>query len=314
MYEVMANDKSQLKGIWYPGDLEKYFEKNKGSMPKEYWVGYADPDCFERTAEYTWVLKDGVPPSKAIKALFRGPTVIDCGNAIHICYYKALLDVLGDEKFDILFGTFHRPYRLIITQCGVAQNDNPLYYMSDFSRPAMTGEKGSLGKRPLSIGEECHIAGVPFYAHKHPKGFGGGWNVFYIGNNDKGEQLFIGHGFERPMTEMEIIRKLVERYNWERSPQDDEFIKNSSEKHLFDKKSQPFLKNFYTISDEDQEYLIKDGQLGYLPSVGKSLDIAVIADLIENGVKRDVYVTLATRIVEKSKRENEAKNNATAKV
>jgi len=100
---------------------------------------------------------------------------------------------------------------------------------------------------PLNIGEECHFKGVEWYANKHPAGFAGGWNVVCIGENENNEQLFVAHGFDTPKTEREINKLLVELYNRERTPEEEEFILQENKPHLYEKRTNNFLKHFYTV-------------------------------------------------------------------
>lgn len=242
---IMSNDKTTLTGVWYPADLDRFFQESGEVMPEDYWTGHADTAFFTKIGTCTFELKEGKSASDAIEALLRGPSVLDCGNATQLAYYKALLDVLGKDKFNELFS--EEIFKLTITQRGITDSQSPISYFADFTEAAKTGATGVLGNRPLAIGEECHFKGVPFYGNKHPAGFGGGWNVVYVGNNTSGEQLFVAHGFVKPMTEREINCLLVERYNRDRTPQDERLIETANKPSLYDKRVNPFLEVSYTI-------------------------------------------------------------------
>lgn len=110
---------------------------------------------------------------------------------------------------------------------------------------------GVLGKRPLQIGDECHFGGVIWYGNKHPEGFGGGWNVIYIGDDKAGNQLFTAHGFEEPLTENEINQKSVELYNRERTHQDNQRVTQEKKPELYGQKTNCYLMTHYTISKRE---------------------------------------------------------------
>lgn len=242
---IMTNEKTALTGVWYPTDLDRFLKESGEVMPEDYWTGHADTELFNKTGRFTFELKEGKPASDAIEALLAGPSVLDCGNATQLAYYKTLLGMLGQDKFNKLFSG--EIFKLKITQKGITDYQSPISLFADYSEASKTQARGSLGNRPLSIGEECHFKGIRFYGNKHPAGFGGGWNVVYVGNSTADEQLFIAHGFTKPMTEREIYRLLVEAYNLDRTLQDELFIEVAKDPSLYDKSVNRFLRTQYTI-------------------------------------------------------------------
>lgn len=237
------------KGIWYPVGYEKYLKDELNTeMNEAFWSGFANETFFEKTGAFTFKLKAGQKASEALLSFLNGPTVADCGNATTACYYKCVLDIIGEEKFDQLFGS--DTYALTITQRGITDLNCPLYYLSDYTESSKKMTSGILGKRPLKIGEECHFGGVLWYANKHPGGFSGGWNVIYCGNSGEGDQLFMAHGFERPLTEKEINQRLIAAYNRERTPKEECQANQLKKPHLYDKKINSYLIEHYTISQE----------------------------------------------------------------
>ncbi len=243
--QIMSNEKNDIFGVWYPSDFEVFFESRGMSMPDEYWTGYAHQGFFDKTDQFTFRLKSGQKASDGVKALLRGPSVLDCGNATQLAYYDALLGFLGVEKFDQLFSG--NPFTLSITQRGITCPESPISRLAHFTENAYIGEKGTLGHRPLEIGDECHIKGVPFYPHKHPVGFSGGWNVIHVGHTEDGQQLFMAHGFDTPKTEREINCLLTEGYNQERTSHDELYIEASETPALHDRERFSPLMTFYTI-------------------------------------------------------------------
>lgn len=276
--EEYLNRHEETEGIWYLDDYRKCLLTGYDiEMPAKLVSGYANDRYFNKVSPFVFVLKEGVRASEALLAFLKGPTIADCGNATTACYYKAVLDVLGAGCFDRMFGS--GPFALRIDQLGINNSESPLSLIADFTEAAKRGVNGSIGKRPLSIGEECHIQGVVFYGNKHPLGFGGGFNVIYKGDNEQGEQLFIGHGLSRPCTEREIIQRLVDQYNQERTPQDMQHIKELNRPNLYDRKVNVHLQHFYTLPLEIAMMQPKKIFGGYWPGSPRCLDINAISSI-----------------------------------
>jgi hypothetical protein len=239
-----------VKGIWYREDYQKLLKDEFDiEIGEEFSTGFANKEYFEKIGIYSFRLKEGKKPSEAIKKFLQGPTVADCGNALLVCHYKNLLDIIGEEKFDQLFSM--EGLRLTIGQKGITDLENPIYWLSDYTEASILQLEGIFGKRPLQLGDECYFQGVPWYGNKHPAGYGGGWNMIYVGDNDMGDQLFVGHGSEKPLTEREINQKLVELYNLERSPEDELYVTQAKKPWLYSKELNFYLKKHETISLEN---------------------------------------------------------------
>ena len=67
---------------------------------------YCNEKFFKISEPLNFILKPDVIPSNAILSLFNDKTCrtrIDCGNATQLCWYKALLDIIGEKKFNEIF-------------------------------------------------------------------------------------------------------------------------------------------------------------------------------------------------------------------
>ena len=240
-------------GIWYPDDYSKYLRDEMDSeMDPSFFTGYAKSEFFEKTGRFTFRLKEGKNASDAIRSFLEGPTVADCGNAIMACYYKCILDVVGDDKFNQIFNSSSGS-PLIIGQDGITDESSPISIFAEFTTASKQRREGVLGKRPLQIGDECHFDGVIWHANKHPEGFHGGWNVIYIGDDVDGNQLFTAHGFKKPLTEREINQQFIELYNRERTPQDEQYVATAKNPRLYGRNTNKYLTGSYTISAEEAE-------------------------------------------------------------
>ena len=287
------NKHTLLQGVWYPDDYRKILkDKFDIEMDESFHMGFANEQFWEKTGNFTFKLKEGCKPSQALLSFLEGPTVADCGNATTACYYKCILDIIGEEKFDQVFGS--KGFALKITQ-RILDEDSLLLGLAGFTQAAKNGESGVPGKRPLKIGEECHFSGVIWYGNKHPKGPGGGMNVLYIGDNAQGEQLFMAHGFEKPLTEREIIIRLIESYNRERTPQDEKHIAELQEPLRYAKKVNPHLVIYYTITMDalsvDPNFFIK----GFKADTCNALKAPVLVGLkkAQDGLKFMLHLALS---------------------
>lgn len=260
------------KGLWYPEDYFKNLKRKgiqiePGDIQKWY-DGYANPDFFEKIGPFIFKAREGIRPSEALMAFLEGPTVADCGNATLAIYYKTFLDLLGSEEFDRLYDD-NFVIKFIM--------DNPVdrsifrdlgadYVQQDSENTnKRRGKVGRPGERPINPGELLHFGCVKWYANKHPAGFGGGWNVIYGGRNEKGEQIFYAHGFDKPLTEKEINNLCVKDYNVKRTKKDLEYIENEDRSDLHDKKQNKWLTDYYKIDKKEMERDPEKFLEGFLP-------------------------------------------------
>lgn len=282
------NKHEMTKGVWYPNDYRKYLmDEFDVAMNESFCTGFANERFFEKTGPFTFKLKEGEKASEALLSFLEGPTVADCGNATAACYYKCILDVLGEEKFNAVFSSKH--FILTIGQEGITDANSPISYLADYSESSKQMAQGSIGKRPLKVGEECYFGGVIWYGNKHPEGAGGGWNVIYIGDNKEGQQLFMAHGFEKTLTENEINQKLVELYNRERTPQDEQYVVIAKKPKLYDKETNEYLVSNYTLSDREIKKTPNKFIKGFLVGSVRGLQVDEVVKL-KNSKNADQFM------------------------
>jgi hypothetical protein len=192
-----------MSGVWYFIDYQKYCDRTDNSCKEEYEYGFANPAYWEMTSPFVFRIKNDVAPSLAIKSFLQGFTIADCGSVIVACQYAALLNVLGEEKFNTLFDESAVP--LTISRFIFDPQTNPIAYF--FSRADKIPE----------IGDMCHFEGVSFYSVKHPLGHARGWTVVCSGKNRLDENLYYGFGPEdfrvNGVTERNLNRFFLNYYN-----------------------------------------------------------------------------------------------------
>jgi Protein-glutamine gamma-glutamyltransferase len=260
MSQIMSK-KEELEGLWYPND----YRKLNPQMPAGWRKGHANEKYFKRIGRFNFELLPSVKPSDGIRSFLKGPTTGDCGNALVICCYKAILDIVDEKIFDQFFDDPNSPLK--ITQVCIDPN-SPLSYFCRYTKNANQMNAGIEGRRPIKVGDMCGFKGVGIYTDKHPDGFGGAWNVIYMGLNEKQEQVYLGHGFSKPMTEKEILQLLLDEYNLERTEGDLQVIQKKNKPEVFSPEQNENLKNHYTIP----KYLLEHHVFGFAASLVKCLD------------------------------------------
>lgn len=171
------------------------------------------PALFENRGLYSFQSRKGVKPSDAIKSIFhkeQKSLILDCSTGLQIIHYKALLDFLGEEKFNKIFSQTG----IRIEQC--ISNKNPTVCIRDELnsdwRTIVESPEDMLGK--ITPGDLVYISNIKPYAKRHPAGETPGFNVIYLGKNEKGQHEFGGLFTEKRVhTYDEIIDLMIKDYN-----------------------------------------------------------------------------------------------------
>jgi hypothetical protein len=189
--------------------------------------GYMPIDYFDNMEHYNFRSKIGVKPSDAILSVFKAQTkalTLECSGAIDIIQYKALLDFLGEVKFNELFTS---------SRLHIGHNkgvDNALesvrtWHNHDFKK---------FVKSPLEMldtfntGDALYISNISSYSKRHYIGGSSGFNVIYLGKNVDGKPQFGGLFTDKHLhTYEEILNLLIQEYN--KFPYDLHFSKSQKE-------------------------------------------------------------------------------------
>lgn len=196
--EGFKNDVSLLSGgIFYP---EEYFQALKEAGLDDrieelrnldaFFYGYAPPESFElyEVAKRTsglgmFALKKGVLPSVAVDKMVEGLTLMECRGVCDLVRYLAIKEVLGNEKFDLLFSA-DSPFALTI---GFGTWMDPLNFLVEWineDRP---------DSEDIQRGDLVYFRNCRTYPLKHPHGVAQGFNTFCL---DETSQNFTGLGLE----------------------------------------------------------------------------------------------------------------------
>ena len=143
---------------------------------------------------FQFKIKEGASPSNAIKQMGRESlALLDCGSSREVAFYQALLEVLGDEKFNKLFER-KSPFSL---QIGTGQA-NPISCLF---------EKVQLrSSQEIQKGDFCHMTTIQEYMAKHPAGGARGFNVICC-DADAAAKKYLGLGLNPQGADREGIEK-----------------------------------------------------------------------------------------------------------
>jgi hypothetical protein len=211
------------------------------SKEKNFEIGYANPNYFERLSKFTWRLRPKVSASKGIKEFInpsKGKTIIECQATAQAIFYHTILNAIGSEKFDATFGSQEvdiLPSKRLLIQMDM-DSKNPLNnYLEDF-KPGLDAdetveleidEKMALSNkpnsRPAKVGGWYYIKNHQLYNIRHSQGIWGGENVIYTGRNEGGNHVFSGFGLSN-RTEKEMAEYLADEFNAPPSAEEIELI------------------------------------------------------------------------------------------
>ena len=216
-------------GMWYSIDYSRLINKNDdirsifGLSNKYYWdIGVARENGNSLLSYFQSY--DYIKPSDALKSFIIGPTFLECANAIQVTIYHHILNIVGEEKFNYLFGNLLTPFiitphlfepiNLSIrnkTADGIYESitGNPLYFLYD--------KIDDYSLDSLENNDIVYIGGVPLYQKKHFSGVLPGFNLICYRPSKSDEPRFVGFGPNEfpcgPLTYEEIRQILVDGYN-----------------------------------------------------------------------------------------------------
>lgn len=211
-------------GVHYPVSYLKALESAEGDKWqsrlktfKDYGMsyhGYASPNHFKMVPDsdspsgkkiMTFVLKPGVQASEALEKLENGLSILGCGETCQVAQYKAILDVLGAEKFDALFA---------------AEGSTPLIISGTHPKNPISKLRNYIYKKEASLGdvrrgELVYFHNASSYQDKHQIGVSQGYNSICI--HEAGESSkFTGLGWPADGLNHEQIKEVMRsKYNFE---------------------------------------------------------------------------------------------------
>jgi hypothetical protein len=153
-------------------------------------------------------LKKNCKPSEALSAIKTNLSLLDCSMVCQIGQYQAILEVLGEAKFNKLFSRDGK-FPMVIGQYGEKINSLCQGFLSGGSN-----KSGIKGERPVNIGERHCFLNDEKYRERHSlMGDSQAMNVIPI-HSTPGKQKFVGFGLPGAgVSEEEIEQYLIDQYN-----------------------------------------------------------------------------------------------------
>jgi DNA replication protein DnaC len=227
-------------GMWYAEDYSRLINRDddtksiKGLSNKHYWdIGVSRANGISLLSYFQSF--DYIKPSDALKSFIIGPTFLECANAIQVAIYHHILNIVGEQKFNYLFGNLLTPF--IITphifepiqlserkktfdKSYEAITGNPLYFLYD--------KIYDYSLSSLENNDIIYIDGVSSYQEKHFSGIFPGFNLICYRPSKLDEPRFVGFGPNEfatgPLTYEEIRQILVDGYNQDQDENTKKFI------------------------------------------------------------------------------------------
>lgn len=258
--EIMARQLGSQRGVMY---LPTYFQEIEKEEHKEY-LDYclekieSPPDyrCFKTKKNdfFHFTARPQFLASESLHSFLIGPTAAECGSTTEAVFFKIMLDLLGEERFNALFSTNENPFQ--IKKWGGDDSFSSLY---PFIEPVNPDFEASINPNELEVGDHIFLQGVPWYRVKHPLGHMGGMHGIVVGFNEEKKPLIGGMEFSQPKTIEEIYVELLNEYNKPQTYEDAYFyqknwsleqqatIKGEEGPFHCEMKMYPFLKNEQAI-------------------------------------------------------------------
>jgi hypothetical protein len=219
MQETNRGGNDPTRGVHYEHTYQQSFPQH---WDHNYLGGYADPLVFTTQKPMRWQLLPGLSASHGLRRWLDGLTIAECGSVLVALQLRQVLEVVGDARFDQLFGSTQpgsqpQAQRLLIT----ANLDECLPNAHALVRP--------VGSTPghFKIGAKYYFENCRQYLRKHPDGPLRGENAVYLGVI-QGQDHFEGFGIPQA-TAGEIFDILFDAYNAPRTEGDYQYILESED-------------------------------------------------------------------------------------
>ena len=131
-------------------------------------------------------------PSQALDEAFQNIALLGCVEACQLVQWQGIRKVLGDEKFNDLFGK-SSPFKLMVAH----RDDNPLNRLrcvSSYPKP-----------EDIHTGDIIYVTNIPDYGDYHPFGAEGGYNGICIDTETSKSPKITIHGLKPEGSTLEEI-------------------------------------------------------------------------------------------------------------
>ncbi len=214
-------------GFWYANDYFSFLVKlikisgnASGKKRLDYFLkkdcfrlGYADPQSglflrAEGESAFKYDLfplgsRKRKPPSVVVRNFGENLIFVDCTMALHLAYYRVILGVLGEERFNEVFGQVDEVQFLSLKRTKLTE------LLTNIPDP----DSGAV-RSEVDIGTHFYFLNHGLYLKKDVVGEAQAYNAVLSGYDLHGNPLFIGFGLHPDgETVQSISGKLVAAFN-----------------------------------------------------------------------------------------------------
>ncbi len=204
-YYLKLKEQGQTKRLEFLKNKDAFYH---GYLPGKMFKQVVNSNSISGYEFNHYVIQPGKAPSKALDVLFGRENLVltGCGEVCESAYNRALLYVLGEEKFNYIFS---------------ADGDTPLSTGANFKTSLQPLFKKSTVS-DMQEGDQIYFSNVPFYGQRHINGEAKGFNTFYIGGE---VPKFLGFGLNPEGAAQKEIRETL-RKEYNRKPIGMEIVTN----------------------------------------------------------------------------------------
>lgn len=166
--------------------VAKYMLLAEANYRKTLFYGADKPRCFQGKANgfratnmMIFDLAAKETPATAIQKFFEGETVCECHSLIIAVFYRAVLSLVGDSCFNILF-----PDIRVEGGAFFLTSKNPIKHAWTEFEVMQDGSN-------IELGDWVYCVNRSDYKKKHPRGEAGGWNLVCVNLNPR---RYLGFG------------------------------------------------------------------------------------------------------------------------
>ncbi len=186
-----ANHSLLQRGIFYPQDYYKALKENNQNERLEhlyqrdsFYHGFLNTKHFKLAEDKSspsgkmvlnFILKDGVDSVEALLSIRKNLSLIGCGEVCQVAQYEAVLEIIGPEKFKILFSADSTTPLMI----GSKLNNNPIARL----RTYFVKENPQL--ETIRKGDQLYFQNIGIYVDKHLNGQCRGYNVICVDDSSE---------------------------------------------------------------------------------------------------------------------------------
>lgn len=162
--------------------------REKGSILRGYLKGFGHLEAINQD----FMILPSKTPSQALDEAFQSIALIGCGEACQLAQWQGIRKVLGDPKFNTLFGN-SSPFKLMVA----FRDDNPLNRLRSFTLYP--------NREEIRMGDMVYVTSIPDYAKYHPFDAEAGYNAICLDTENPESPKVSIHGLKPEGSTLEEV-------------------------------------------------------------------------------------------------------------